>query len=184
MIQEEIWRPVTGYEDLYEVSNLGRVRSLDREVRVISPQGLEMTCVKKSRVLRTRQSPNGYVRVGLYDGVTPCKQKFYSLHRLVAHAFVPNPSGYPVVNHIDHNKANNAASNLEWTTDLENVRHCRRAYRHRTTRLTFELAEEIRKKAAEVRTRDLAQEYGVSQRSIRAIITKKNWKPECYAHAA
>ena len=89
------WRPVPGYTGLYEVSEDGRVRN-----------------ARTKRVLSRKTERNGYVRVHLSkDGCS----KSVLLHRVVAAAFVPNPDGLPTVNHIDEDKANNAASNLEWS---------------------------------------------------------------------
>ena len=105
---EEEWRPVKGYEGLYEVSNMGRVKSLHRSKAIILKQGM---------------AHNGYMKVGL------CKNGTYNtkqVHRLVATAFIRNPNNYPEVNHKDCNKKNNTVDNLEWCTRGYNVRHaCR-----------------------------------------------------------
>jgi len=100
---EEQWLPVQGYEGLYEVSNMGRIRN------------------RYGRILKQEDKTGSeYKRVHL------CKSnraKHHSVHRLVAIAFVPNESGGEVVNHLDHNKANNNADNLEWCTIKENSRY-------------------------------------------------------------
>ena len=106
---KEVWMPVEGYEKLYEVSYYGAIRSLPRNGTV--------NC---KRVLKQKKSKLGYKRVGLTKGN---KQKFYSTHRLVAKAFVPNTDNKPKVNHIDGNKENNFYDNLEWATSLENNLH-------------------------------------------------------------
>lgn len=98
---EEIWRPIEGYEGLYEVSSYGRVRSLDMYVRCKSYR------LHKGKVLSPIINTNGYLFVGLQG-------KRFSVHRLVAQAFIPNPQGLPQVNHIDENKSNNNVDNLEW----------------------------------------------------------------------
>lgn len=104
----ERWKPVVGYEGLYEVSNLGRVRSLPRKGT-------------KGRVLGIDTSNSKhYAHVPLTKNA---KLHTTSLHRVVAEAWVPNPDNKPQVNHIDGNKLNNAANNLEWVTNLENMRH-------------------------------------------------------------
>lgn len=115
---EECWKPVEGYEGLYEVSNLGRVRSLTRIAVTYSNGG---TQVRKGRIrCGTIDKSTGYARLLL------CKeavQKSFNIHRLVAIAFIPNPYNKPQVNHKDGNKANNRVDNLEWCTVKENARH-------------------------------------------------------------
>lgn len=111
----EEWRPVVGFEGLYEVSDKGRVKSLARIVK----GKIGTTKRLKGKILRPKIS-NRYQRVWLCrDGF----KKIYGIHRLVAQAFIPNPQNKPQVNHIDANPANNFVSNLEWVTISENVAH-------------------------------------------------------------
>lgn len=112
----EEWRPVVGYEDRYLVSNDGKVKSIDMLVRCRG-NGYRM---KKGKVLPLRENSRGYVTVNLcVDNVMHTKL----IHRLVAEAFIPNPSNKSQVNHIDGNINNNHVSNLEWVTDNENKLH-------------------------------------------------------------
>lgn len=104
----EEWRPVIGYIGLYEVSNLGRVRSLPR-------RGTKGGIL----VIDTSNSKH-YAHVVLAKN---SKLHTTSLHKIVAEAWVPNPENKPQVNHIDGDKLNNKAENLEWVTNLENRRH-------------------------------------------------------------
>lgn len=108
----EIWKPVVGYEGLYEVSSLGRVRSLDR-VRGAYGGG---SYVLRGGIKRANGSGYRHVRVTTMDGV----QKNIAVHRLVAEAFIPKPSWKVEVDHIDRDPANNAASNLRWATKAQN----------------------------------------------------------------
>lgn len=109
----EEWREIEGYEGLYQVSNLGRVKSLARVVMRINGVLLSV----KERILKFRLDNGGYVRVCLSkDGV----EIGYSVHRLVAMAFIDNPLNLPEVNHKDENKKNNSVDNLEWCTSLYN----------------------------------------------------------------
>jgi len=105
----EIWRKIEGFEK-YEVSNLGRVRSLDYKH------------TGETKVLRPILNRYGYLRINLYKNSKLCSR---SIHRLVAQAFILNPENKQQVNHIDANKQNNIVSNLEWCTNLENMQHAR-----------------------------------------------------------
>lgn len=98
----EIFLDVEGYETLYEISNLGNVRNK-----------------ASGRLLKPRKSSNGYLRVILYKGDGTYKN--YSVHRLVANAFLPNPLNLPEVNHKDFNKLNNSVDNLEWCSRQYNA---------------------------------------------------------------
>lgn len=101
----EQWRPIKGFEGLYEVSNKGRVRSF---------------YTREAKVLKPSINKDGYLKAGLSkDG----KMYLKSIHRLVASAFIPNIGDKPQVNHIDGDKTNNTVDNLEWVTCKENIQH-------------------------------------------------------------
>lgn len=116
----EEWRDIKGYEGIYQVSNLGRVRSLDRFVRTHERFG--GTRLVKGKI-KSLPLLVGYPTVNLDKDY---KHKVEYVHRLVAEAFIPNPENKPEVNHKDANKTNNNAENLEWVTHLENVQHSER----------------------------------------------------------
>ncbi len=120
---EEVWKPIKEYDGLYEVSNLGRVRSLTR----VLPHKTFGTWTVKGKVMKTCLTGNGtqkYAGVCLRDeeGKTKCKK----IHRLVAKTFIPNEYNKREVNHIDGVTLNNRVDNLEWVTPLENVHHAKK----------------------------------------------------------
>lgn len=108
----EIWKEIEGYEAIYEVSNLGRVRSLDR----VDCAGKRL----KGKILRNCAHKDGYMLVGLNKNGN--KRKF-TIHRLVAIAFIQNPCGYEQINHIDEIKYNNFDFNLEWCDSKYNMNY-------------------------------------------------------------
>ena len=98
---EEIWKPIKGFEDIYEISNLGNVKTIQRTQR----------CGRHTKEhLRVLENNNGYLRVNLYDGIYYHKKL---IHRLVAEHFLSNPNNFPIINHKDENPLNNNVSNLE-----------------------------------------------------------------------
>lgn len=103
-LEGEIWRPVVGYEESYEVSNKGRVKSLIRGKGILKPD----------------KHSNGYISVELFRG-KEAKHKRILIHRLVALAFIPNPNNLPFVNHKDESRDNNCVENLEWITHRDNL---------------------------------------------------------------
>lgn len=116
---EEIWKDVVGYEGLYQVSNLGRVRSLDRVIETDCRWKNKITKKYKGKILKlnTNKKRHGYIYCFLGRGNSK------KVHRLVAEAFLANPENKPQVNHRDMNVANNNIGNLEWVTNVENMRH-------------------------------------------------------------
>ena len=120
-MMEEIWKDIEGYEGLYQVSNLGRVRSLGRDLMRKSRYGTMAPYHINGRVLKPLHSQGDYCYVHLFDkDGTSTNQK---VHRLVALAFVPNPNNLNEVNHIDEDKENNRADNLEWCKHVDNCNH-------------------------------------------------------------
>lgn len=125
---EEIWRPVVGYEGLYEVSNTGRVRSMDRYVKC----DYERYRLHKGKVLSPAKDKDGYLVVSLhFNG----KKNTIKVHRMVAEAFIPNPDNLPQVNHRDEDKTNNRVENLEFCTAKYNLSYGTRNIRERDTKI-------------------------------------------------
>ena len=100
---KEIWKDIKGYEGKYQISNLGKVKSLIGNSKILKPE------------IRT-----GYYSVSLMKNK---KKHYYRIHRLVAEAFIPNPNNLPMVNHKDEDKLNNIASNLEWCDNTYNSQY-------------------------------------------------------------
>lgn len=176
MIMEK-WKDVFGYEGLYQVSDAGRVRSLD--INRVDKLGRKLK--KKGRILKGIEVM-GYLKVNLWKGGV---MKIHAVHRLVAIAFIPNPEGKPQINHKDGNKENNHVSNLEWCTHSENTRH---AYdndlikrmtgtKNHMTKISECDVLKIREmhKTGKYRHKDLAEIFGVSRRHIGDIVNKKRW---------
>lgn len=107
---EEIFKPIKNYENLYSISNLGRVKSNNRQR--LGAGGSIRNC--KGRILKAIPNQSGHLLVNLYD--EEGKSKKALVHRLVAEAFLENPENLPCINHKDENKLNNCVDNLEWCT--------------------------------------------------------------------
>ena len=170
--ETEIWKPIKGYEDTHDVSNLGRVRrSLTAPIR---------GSTKRGRILKG-DAATGYIRVTLRSDA---KSDRKLLHRLVANAFL---DGMPRqhVNHKDGNKLNNRLDNLEYVTDQENVRHAWRmglckAHKgsdHGGAKLTDADVNRIRRAAAlGIPHASLATVFEVTETSVSYIVLGKTWR--------
>ena len=108
----EVWKDIEGYEGLYQVSNLGRVKSL--------PKKTKNQYSYKEIMLKQNKDKDGYLIVNLTKNK---KGKTYKVHRLVAFAFIPKIKNKEIINHKDGNKQNNSVDNLEWCTNRENIIH-------------------------------------------------------------
>lgn len=175
---EEEWRPAFRYEDNYEVSNLGNIRSKTHWVN--ARNGGERLYIGKEINKRIRKV--GYVECKICAN---SESKYKALHRIIAETFVPNPNGYKEVNHIDGNKQNNNASNLEWCTRRQNIIHSfemglnkpRIGAEHCNARFNDEDVLKIRelyKKGMKVRA--ISELYKVPKPTIEGITSGKSWK--------
>lgn len=167
-LETEEWRPAPDYEDRYEISDVGAVRSLGRDRGRFA--GHILTC---------RRNGKGYAAVQLWRGG---RRKMVGIHRLVARAFLGEPLPYQEVNHRDGNKMNPAAGNLEWVTSSGNRRHAFVTGLQRSpysdcpppnAKLTEAAVQEIR--LAGESNHALARRYGVSRRTIIATRQRKIW---------
>lgn len=111
---KEIWKNINGYDGYYQISNLGRVKSLPKKRNNNNDY-----YIQKEMILKNHLNNKGYQYVYLS---IPIKKKYY-VHRLVGIAFIPNPFKKPYINHIDCNPLNNNMKNLEWCTPQENTDH-------------------------------------------------------------
>lgn len=120
---KEIWKDIPNYEGLYQASNLGRIRSLDREQYVGSKNQyckFNYTRKLKSKIIKPKTTKDNYYEVTLTKNN---EKKFIRVHRLIAMTFIPNPNNYPVINHINYNRFDNRVENLEWCTVWYNNRY-------------------------------------------------------------
>lgn len=131
----EIWEDVLGYEGLYQVSNMGRVKRLDTTVYYKDGRVFHY----KEAILKLRTTKDGYKMTSLSKNSLP---KTNLIHRLVASHFVPNPFNKPVTNHLNGIRDDNRACNLQWATQSENLRHSFDV-------LGFKITEETKRKISE-----------------------------------
>ncbi len=170
------WRAIKGYEDLYEVSNTGLVRSLDRVDR--------LNRFKKGVLKAPCDNGRGYLCVNLkHNG----KQTQKTIHRLVAQAFIANPDNLPEVNHKDGNKANNHVNNLEWCTISDNKKHAfknglnkqRKGLDNPQHTLSKEAVIFIRNNAKPYDKNysyaELARKFNVSEPTIKRVVWRKSY---------
>ena len=166
----EVWRPVAGFEGVYEVSGHGRVRRIGRGI------GAKSGCIRKPYV-----NNKGYEMVDLWANG---RRTAHLIHRLVAAAFLgPCPEGQ-LVNHIDSNTRNNRPDNLEYTNQDGNMKHAskfgrvRKGSRHQCAKLTEAEVLEIRRLHTQggISVRELAERFGVTPGPVYHIIKRQQWK--------
>lgn len=114
---DEIWKPIPEYENIYEISNLGRVRTAKGKTTESVRHG---TRVWNQRILKQKTDKGGYKRVTLWKNKSG---KDFLVHRLVGFAFIPQINGKEFINHKDGNPSNNYVENLEWCNSSENLKH-------------------------------------------------------------
>jgi hypothetical protein len=177
----EVWRPVPGYEGLYEVSDLGKVRRLDREQHV-TRYGKATTCIRKGGHVASHPNGRGYMRVTLFRYG---EQRDHFVHRLVCLAFLgPPPTDRHQAAHSDGTTDNNRLTNLSWKTPSENaadaLAHGRylRGERAHHAKLTGDKVREMRRLYATggFRFQDLADRFNVSHRAAYMAAKGITWK--------
>lgn len=188
----EVWRDIEGYVGLYQVSNKGRVRSLDRlDVRSDGSKGSNRRL--RGALLKASVGKVGYYVVVLSKNRT---RKTFTVHRLVAIAFIDNPDNKGSVNHINGIKTDNDINNLEWTTHKENMRHGwdtglitpsynnkngnAQGEKHHGAKLTEEdvrfILDNIRSNGGPMTQRGLGRHFGVSNSTVYHIVKRNTWK--------
>lgn len=170
----ETWLPVVGFEGRYEVSNFGNVRSITWASR------WGVNNFRTPRPCKPWRSKEGYFSVKLSDG----NGNYFGrrICRLVASAFIRQPNSGEQVNHLDGNKQNDRAENLEWTTPLGNIRHAINSglikggeARSFPQKLNREKVTQIRAMIGLLSKQKIADAFGVSKRTIEDIKTRKTW---------
>lgn len=163
---EEVWKDIVGLEGHYQVSDKSRVRN-----------------VKTGRVLKTGTKNQGYEQVRFsVNGIKTTKK----VHRLVAEAFIPNPSSLPYINHINSVRDDNRIENLEWCTAQHNVQHgydsgsnSNSGENHPTAILDWDSVFEMRKLHSEGESySSISKKFGVKYDTAWKAIKGKNWKEE------
>lgn len=176
----EKWKPVKGYEGLYEVSSLGRIKSLSKRV-----DSGKCHRTYPEKILKPGKNRDGYLIVILSD--TNHIHHTHKLHRLVAGAFINNPDNLPQVNHKDGNKANNSVDNLEWVSASDNLKHAYKngfksvkGAKNPAAKLTVEQVVFIK---AHFIPRDneygcvaLSKKFNVHRKTISRVVNNDSWK--------
>lgn len=162
-----MWRDVVGYEGFYQISDKG-----------------ELFSVRRNRIIKPNIGMDGYRKMVLSVNN---KRQTVRIHRLVAEAFIPNPSNKQFVNHKDGNKLNNSVDNLEWVTAWENAIHASKngllnpqfGERNPMSKLTVDQVDEIRrtykKRSHDANARILGEKFGVSDSTIWLIASGQIW---------
>lgn len=176
MTELEVWKTVAKYEDLYMVSNYGRVKSLPRIVVYSNGKMYKY----EEKILKLNYS-NGYRTVSFVKSKVKVTQK---VHWLVGKIFLPNPENKPFLNHLDGDRSNNFYKNLEWSTNSENQLHAYKVLgvkavkgeQNGQSRLTESQVREIRSmRAAGSTFKAIASQFGVCQEAIRKICLRRMW---------
>lgn len=180
-MQKEKWKDIEGYEGFYMISSHGRVKSLSRVVS----NALCKNSKTKERILKSFVDNSGYTKIGLGNskGKT-IPRKMFSVHRLVAQAFIRNPENKPNVNHIDSDRSNNIHTNLEWCTQSENVKHGYR-YGHakpmrgsQNGRSKLDDTDVLKIRGMHlggVNCKDISQLFPISAGTVRDIVARRTW---------
>lgn len=173
---DEYWLPIEGYENFYEVSNWGRIKSLEK---IVSYNNGQMRLYEE-KILKLNPS-NGYRTISLV------KEKIKTtamVHRLVGLAFIPNPDDKPFINHEDGDRSNNYYLNLSWSTNSENQLHSYNVLGNKAVRGEDNGASKLSSMAVHfirnlyatgISQNEIGSQFGVCQEAVRKIVYKKTW---------
>lgn len=175
-MSNEVWKDIENLEGQYQVSNLGRVKSLERVITRSNGWPLRI----KEKILKQHDNGKGYMLVKM-------DKRFVAVHRIVAKHFLDNPQNLPEVDHIDGRRGNNESTNLEWVTKSENMKrsHARGARvcpdikgdKNPGSKLTEREVIEIRKRHKEgAKQVEIAKDFGINFRTVSQIVNRSIWK--------
>lgn len=176
--KKEVWKDIIGYEDCYQISSFGRVKSLAR--KIYNGKGY---FISKEKCLKKRVCKRGYVEVILYKNL---KAKSHKVHRLVGKHFILNPKNLLEINHKDGIKGNNQQNNLEWTDHSGNIKHAyklgllksRKGKHNPKNILTIEEVKYIKRELKQYKhgmIKNLANQFNVSRSTIQHIKMNRCW---------
>lgn len=179
MTEIEIWKPIPNYESIYEVSNLGRIKSLERTVQLNSRN---TTRKLKEKILSLNPYSDSYPIVSLHKNkITEIRQ----VHKIVALVFNPNPENLPFINHLNGNKKDCRAINLEWCTHLQNMHHAfstglipsgEKSHKAKLSNENVLVIKRLLKINPNTNQSAIARKFNVGRSTINAISKKKKWK--------
>lgn len=177
MEQYEIWKDIPGFQNIYQASNIGRIRSKTHLIN-----GHCNKVWKQGRILKQQKSKKGYMQAALM--IAPKKRYNPGVHRLVALAFISNPENKPQVNHINGCKTNNTVSNLEWVNNSENQIHAVKnnlinpnyGESHHNSKLSNKDVLIIRQKINDGESiKNLSKDYNISSSALCQIKFKRTY---------
>lgn len=163
---KEIWKDIEGFENLYQISNLGRVLSKGRNIN--NAAGIHF---RPDYIMKPIKDKHGYMTVKLKS---KDKTRLAKVHRLVAAAFIPNPENKPQVNHIDGNKTNNVLSNLEWVTPSENLVHAYENELNKKPRIVIQMDKDGKFIRRWTSMAEIHRVLGIHRNIIRAACCRDN----------